>query len=286
MWPWILGGWTILSVLVAVLSHRMRRSQVLFAPEWLSFLKEFEEELTNHHPDVSYCGLDPKQMTVVIRVREQETSIPLDRLFGHFQAFPEAMSRLVDQLVEDIVSAGLHYTWDHAFSEVAMDLLPQIRNRAWAESRRFGDGGLVYRALGEDLVVTYVIDGPGSMIFVCRAHLKQWGRSEEDLYRLASRNLERLCEAPLPRAGDAMLMHSGDGYDAARVLLLDPESDEKLLVAMPDRDVLWIGTEDGQDLSLLMAVNEELNRNAAHPVSPHVYRWSSGHLKAVSDVGG
>lgn len=285
MWPWILGGWTILSVLVAALFHRTRRSQALFAPQWLSFLKEFEEELTNRHPDVSYCGLVPKQMAVVIRVREQETSIPLGRLYGHFQAFPEAMSRLVDQLVEDIVSAGLHYPWDHAFSEVAMDILPQIRSRDWAESRRFGDGGLVYRALGDDLVVSYVIDGPGNMIFVCRAHLKQWGRSEEDLYRLASGNLERLCEAPLPREGDAMLMHSGDGYDAARVLLLDPESDEKLLVAMPDRDVLWIGAEEGQDLSLLMAVNEELNRNAAHPVSPHVYRWSSGHLEAVSDVG-
>ncbi len=287
MWPWILGGWVFLSVGVAAVFHRLRRSQALFAPEWQGFLRDFADELARRHPDVTYCGLVPKRMSVVVRVRDQETPIPLNALFRHFQAFPDSMPRLVDRLVEDILDAGLDYTSDHVFADVAIDILPQIRRRAWAESRRFGDEGLVYRALGDDLVIAYVIDDPTSMVFVCRAHLRQWSRSEEDLYRLASGNLERRTkeEPPVPGEGSACLLHSGDGYDAARVLLLDPESSEGLLVAIPDRDMLWVGAETGRDLAMLMAVNEELNRNASHPVSPHLYRWSDGELKAVSAVG-
>lgn len=284
MWAWILGGWAVLSIAAVALYSWLRRPRTSLGPEWLDFLRLFEEELTLRHPDVAYCGLAPNRMAVVIRVQDQETPIPLGQLFRHHQAFPDALAPLVDQVVEDITVAGLDDPSDHAFSDVATDVMPQIRSRAWVDFRRFGDGGLVYRSLGDDLVVAYVIDDPASMVFICRAHLKQWGRTEEDLYQLASRNLERLCEAepPVSGGGDGVLQYNGDGYDAARVLLLDREDSEGLLVAIPDRDMLWVGADTGQDLARLMAVNEELNRNAAHPVSPRLYRWSRGQLEAVS----
>lgn len=284
MWPWILLGWTVLSLGAVVVFRWLKRSPSVMGPEYVRFLETFQRELALRHPDVQYCGLLPRRMVVVIRVRGQETPILLGRLYRHYQAFPDAFGNLIDRLVEDVEAEGLDRTSDHSFGEVATDIMPQIRSRAWVDSRRFGDGGLVYRSLGDDLVVTYVIDDPVTIVFICRAHLKQWGRSEEDLYQLASRNLERRCHAQLlaPGSDNDLLLNTGDGYDAARVLLLDPES-EGLLVAMPDRDVLWVSSAHDANLGQLMKANLELNQNAAHPVSPRLYRWEHGQLTAVSE---
>jgi len=80
-------------------------------------------------------------------------------------------------------------------------------------------------------------------------------------------------------SSEAVLLQSGDGFDAARVLLLGGQDD--LLVAVPDRDVLWAGPAAGQDLSQLMRKTARLAERAEHPVSPNVYRVSDGRLEPV-----
>jgi hypothetical protein len=50
-------------------------------------------------------------------------------------------------------------------------------------------------------------------------------------------------------------------------------------VAMPDRDVLWVAREEGQDLAQLMSVTEAMARSAPHPVSTSVFRVTGGHLE-------
>ena len=122
---------------------------------------------------------------------------------------------------------------------------------AWIEQQaRFGDGALVHRPLMEDLHIVYVIDDPHAMVFVCRAHLRQWRRSAEDVHRLAIANLQRRAGvvSQVAAAGDPVLLQTGDGYDAARVLALDHA--DGLLVAIPDRDVLWLARDEGQSLEI------------------------------------
>jgi hypothetical protein len=82
-----------------------------------------------------------------------------------------------------------------------------------------------------------------------------------------------------------VLLRTGDGFDAARLLLLDPDRAEGLLVAVPERDLLWLGNYQGQDLAQLMARNEEQSQQAAHPLSPHLYRVQGGHLVQVGPEG-
>jgi hypothetical protein len=119
------------------------------------------------------------------------------------------------------------------------------------------------------------------MVFVCRAHLQRWRRSVADLHQLALRNLQRRGGASVAEfsTGDPVLLQTGDGYDAARVLLL-PES-EGLLVALPDRDTLWIGHEEGNDLVALMRQAGAMARAAPHPVSQNLYRVRDGYLEPV-----
>jgi uncharacterized protein YtpQ (UPF0354 family) len=132
-------------------------------------------------------------------------------------------------------------------------------------------------------VVVYVIDDPHTMVFVTRRHLAQWGKKEEDVFHLALGNLRRLGQATvghLASAPQSLLLQTGDGYDAARVLLL--EQTEGLLVAIPDRDLLWVGPEQGQDLATLMATASNVARDAPHPVSSEVFRFRNGQLEPLA----
>jgi len=276
-------AWCGASLLVAVIHHRMRSAQPRLGADVSTFLARFEAELARSHRDVRFLGMLPGQLVAILEVRGQETPVPIQGLVRHVTAFPDSLGVVVDQLIDEIEEIGLEQPDDREFAEIVADLMPQVRSVAWVERHgRFGDSTLVSRPLTDDLCVTYVIDGPHCMTFVCRAHLRRWGRTDDDLHNLALANLRARCGGTPDPADEPGLYATGDGYDAARMLLLDPERCDGLLVAVPDRDVLWVGAEENADLASIMAVNEDLNRRASHPVSPSVFRIRSGGLERVS----
>ena len=86
-----------------------------------------------------------------------------------------AIARLDGVYLRDV---GLDRSDELEFGAAAPLLMPQVRSREWLIAQgTFGDSGLIHTALNEDLVVVYVVDDESSMLFVCRAHLKRWGRS-------------------------------------------------------------------------------------------------------------
>ncbi|MCA8950110.1 MAG: hypothetical protein KDE27_11455 [Planctomycetes bacterium] len=254
-----------------------------FSPEVAAFLVRFETLIAEQHPGVEFRTMLPEQFACLLEVDGQETPLSLHDAFRHEQAFPSGFGSYVTQLIAEIREVGLDRVGDVDLAIAVAHVLPQVRSRAWLEARGcFGDSGLVYRRLNDELVTVYVIDDPQCMVFVCRAHLQRWRKSEADLHNLALANLERLDPArrdALRNVSGPQRVTVGDGYDAARVLLLDEI--EGLLVAIPDRDLLWVGSESEVDLPSLMADTEELARSAAHPVSPHVFRVRASGLEAV-----
>jgi uncharacterized protein YtpQ (UPF0354 family) len=284
MWLWGVLGWCLVAVVVAAAHHRIRRMQEVANPEIASFLVRFENELHRSHPDVAFLGMLPGRFVCLLRVSGQETPVPLHDAYRHAEAYPDAFPRMVDRLLRDVTDVALDRIDDLDFAEAAPRLLPQVRSRHWLQQQGcFGDSGLVHRRLNDELVTVYVVDDPNCMVFVCRAHLQRWRKSEVDLHNLAVGNLARLGTAGLAGVAatqEPVLVQSGDGYDAARVLLL--EGTEGLLVAIPDRDTLWVGPEGGQNLERLMATTDEIAREAAHPVSPTVFRLTGGQLQAVT----
>lgn len=284
MWLWIVAGWCATSVLLAVLHHRLLRLQPALMPEVEAFLLAFETQLARH-PQVQYRGLLPGQFACLLRVRGQDTPLSLYDLHRRVEAFPDRFAATVDQLVSEIEEIGLDRIADHEFGHVATAILPQVRNRKWVDAQgRFGDSALVQRPLNAELSVVYVIDDPHTMVFVCRAHLTAWRRQEEDLHRLALGNLQRRAGgAALPLSHEPLLLQTGDGYDAARVLLLDETArSDSLLVAVPDRDTLWVAQEEGQNLASLMAATEAMAQQAPHPVSDRLFRFRAGRLEPVA----
>jgi CheY-like chemotaxis protein len=177
---------------------------------------------------------------------------------------------------------------DHTLADHAGAVLPQVRTDAWvrAQAPRFGDAALVTRSLSADLRVCYVIDLPAAIVFVTQAHMRAWRVDEAALYRAACANLRRRGggELPMPEQGAApVLMQLGDGYDAARLLLLDPSRAEGLLVAVPERDAFWMGKPDDADLARLMNVTRAQSEASPYPVSASLYRMSGGELVRVSE---
>ena len=105
------------------------------------------------------------------------------------------------------------------------------------------------------------------------------------MFQLARQNLARcsVSTIPLPDGTrSSVLLRSGDGYDAARVLLLEEDQLEGLLIAMPEQEVLWLGQESEHSLESLSALNHEQNQRAPRPVSPQLYRMQDHELMPVS----
>ncbi|MCA8974199.1 MAG: hypothetical protein KDC98_05725 [Planctomycetes bacterium] len=283
MWLWALLGWLAVSCLAVFLHHRFQRSQARFSPEVAAFMLRFETILAERHPDVGFLGILPDQFACLLEVEGQETPVALQGAFRHEAAFPDAFPDFVGRLIEEIREVGLDRFEDLDFAFAAPQLLPQVRSQEWlAQKGCFGDSGLVHRRINDQLAVVYVVDDPNCMVFLCRAHLSRWRKSEQDIHNLALANLARLDPIQLDRlrsVSESVRVDVGDGYDAARVLLLDEA--EGLLVAIPDRDVLWVGNEHLTDLETLMADTRGIADRASHPVSGDVFRVTAGQLEVV-----
>jgi len=283
MWLWVSLGWCLLALAGVAVHHRLRTGASRYPPEVAAFVLQLENELAASHPDVQFLGMLPDRFACLLRVDGQETPVGLYEAFRHAEAFPESFDRMTSRLVADIREVGLDSAEDLEFAVAAAQLLPQVRSRAWIEQQgTFGDSGLVSTPINDELATVYVVDDSNCMVFICRAHLKRWQKDVADLHNLALGNLRRLGSNGLdPSTDGPVLLQSGDGFDAARLLLL--EQQEGLLVAVPDRDTLWAGAPDGQNLEQLMAATEELAEKATHPVSPSLFRVTDGRLEAVRE---
>ena len=102
------------------------------------------------------------------------------------------------------------------------------------------------------------------------------------IFHLAHQNLRRLSnwEVPVPgEHGGPTRLHSGDGYDAARVLLLDPSQAEEFLIAIPERDTLYLGREEDRPSMISLMATEK--GDSEHPVSHEVYRLRDQQLVPI-----
>ncbi len=275
------AGWFALAGALAATWHLLRSKRPAYPPEVVAFLRELES-LLQGHDGVEWLGMLPGRFACLLRVRGQETPVSLHELLRRSLAFPDKLPQAVTQLLLEIEEVGLDRIDHHEFGGVAADLMPQVKSLAWVEQQgRFGDSAIVRRRFGDDLAIVYVIDDSNSMTFVCRAHLKRWNRSADDVHHLAMQNLRTRCAPAMPVAqkGAPVLLQTGDGYDASRVLLMP--RDEGVLVAMPDRDVLWVAFDEGQDIDALEHRAAAMASVASHPVSGSVYRLAeAGPLHA------
>jgi hypothetical protein len=134
---------------------------------------------------------------------------------------------------------------------------------------------------GTGLEINLVIDYPNTMAYVTEEMLKKTNKSSEDLLDLALANLRSITDEDffdqVSDELDIFVGHSGDGYDAARALLIEdllPNSPAGFLVAIPSRDELAVWPVSYEALSKIHVIKlfaEDNFRNHAYPVTDDVY---------------
>jgi hypothetical protein len=157
------------------------------------------------------------------------------------------------------------------FEEARRALRPRLRERSYLDVRRLllrlrnrDADDLPHRPLGDDLVVTLVIDLPNSMMEISGETLARWDVTFEQALGAARQNLRTASAGRLePAAPGVWASPWKDNYDASRLLL--PELLEGMglkgdAVAMvPNRDTLLLaGSEDPRGLATMVSLAEPL----------------------------
>lgn len=123
-------------------------------------------------------------------------------------------------------------------------LLPRLTQEGLLAEGR-GDDPLVHSPSGlPGLVVTYVLDGEYSVMYLTRSRLAELGLEAAALQERALGNLRRTFPAQVVRQAvdqkQMTMMRAGDSFDATRLLLVPSvlEEGEALAAVIPDRETL------------------------------------------------
>lgn len=137
---------------------------------------------------------------------------------------------------------------------------------------------------GEGLSVVYVIDLPTAWRQVDAALACDWGLDPEAVHARALENLTRLTQSQghgptvLPGPAPILVYHLGDGFDAARLLILDrlhPEA-AGFIFTFPVRDQLMVIPRAELPEPVIAALRiqaEQEHHSLDHPLSPEVWQW-------------
>jgi hypothetical protein len=134
---------------------------------------------------------------------------------------------------------------------------------------------------GTPLEINLVIDYPNTMAYVTDEMLAKTGKAGEDVLDLALANLKRETPhdffEPVCDELDIYVGHTGDGYDAARALLIEdllPESPAGFWVAVPSREELAVWPVSFPALEKVHVIKlfaQGNYRDHAYPVTDEVF---------------
>ncbi len=164
----------------------------------------------------------------------------------------------------------------------AAALLPKVERARFVRaydavvSGRGGDlavEGLYYRDFGGGLITTYVQDEGWKFNYIPRGRVTGWDASPDTVHSVGRSNLYH--RAALDH--HAREVGLGDGYDAARAIIIDDVFYDRgdangVLVAVPGRDLLMVGPD------LDAAVVAQAYAGSKYPISPEIYRFKDNRV--------
>lgn len=211
-----------------------------------AFSAEVERRL-EQQPEIEILSRSANDIDM--RVRGLGVRASLEPFYATYANHPDQLEMLISNFVE----AALGFVPDRSIDDydtLSERILPMLKPISiLAEIRERKVPLLAYQLFLADLIVTYVIDEPQSVVYINEAHMERWGVSERDLHEQAIANLQqRTLERDYTVAGDdgqrLFIWNTGDGYDATRLLLSDMllqwqgQVDGSLVIGIPNRDFL------------------------------------------------
>lgn len=188
----------------------------------------------------------PEAVDVVL-ADEQQVSLQNIRANYNLSDHPdEDLRGLVERHFGQLLSAAIPKIDDLSHEDVKDRLYPQVMPAEYVESAPLR---LISFPLSNEVSVGLVADFPETYMYLREIDLQRWDVAADDLFDQAQKNLEELTQSvQLQLAGadkDVFIaVTSGDGYDAARILIptfqafLSQHLGETFRFAIPNRDFL------------------------------------------------
>jgi uncharacterized protein YtpQ (UPF0354 family) len=236
---------------------------------------EFTEELAELLEQALDVGtIGRRHLALHLRWNGRPIVIELENFYAHYRRDAAHLPTIAQALIESVRSHGTGET-PVRFEDVKARIFPMLKPAALlAEVHERGIPMLAYRLFLADLAIFYVIDERQSVAYINEEHLRSWGVQEPILYQIALENLLQASVKPgtctVVGEGERRLMiySTGDGYDAARLLLTEllAEWQEhlpgQLVIGIPQRDFL-IGFSDA-DSGIFRQVAHQVARDSTH----------------------
>lgn len=232
-------------------------------------------------------GPEPFQLTIR-RGRAGDLRFNLDSFYQQYREQPGALDRLF--------AARLRRLDQECDSEALFGaplILPVLRPATFLES---AGGPIVYRRMLSDMVVTYAAHYAQGMRYLLPQDLAAWNVGRDHLEVIALTNLALMfrngmkftgLEADREGRSQMLMLSYVDARPYGAPLMLLPEVwawlEEMLedvpIVGIPERGSLMAAGEKAQLLGRLRHDVQERHREAAFPVSEHLFCLENGRIR-------
>jgi uncharacterized protein YtpQ (UPF0354 family) len=234
--------------------------------------------------DLDASGFGQK-VRVAARTTLDTLSLPLDKPYAEYRAHPERLDAILHQLVKDAKTRMANGNSHSGFGEVRSLILPVLKPEVVV--RRLTDEPASTPFPGH-LHVLYAVQRPNEFLTVTRDDVARWKRPLAEIHRIALANLLRETHREQPLRCEEKLCGwaSGDGYDAARMLV--PEL-RREIVAKIGRAVYAVPRESvfvALPINLADRIRTKVVRDfvtAPNPVSEDIFVERGGELVVLPE---
>jgi hypothetical protein len=246
-----------------------------------AFTERVAAAMREASPDATVTVTAPR--TLEIRFADGTSSTQsLDNLWLQCTNHPETCDSSTERVVR--VVAGRQATSSSAVSRERV--VATVKDRAWLDGVENSGVKPIARPFAGDLSKVYMLDLPDAMRLVVMGDLKTLKVTEDELDALAMDNLARQLTAfphePAGEGSPVRVLHVGDSYESARLLLhgrwrdLKSEVKGELLASAPSRDyVYFVGSgESPETLRDFRQRMQGISESESHPISPQILRWT------------
>lgn len=240
----------------------------LLNPE--AFATQMEERLRTTG-DIEIHGREG--LTLRIRVSQSDLAINIQNYYDAYVREPDELEAIAETLLRSLQSYNTARAAS-SFADLRERVYPMLKPISLLLTIRERNlPMIVYRPFLADLIITYVVEEPGSVAYISEQHLESWSVAEHELHEQAMANLrrrtaERGAHTVAGEGAQRLVVFSAqDGFDATRLLLPDliepwgAQLPGTLVVGIPNRDFLIIFSD--ADRAILTAVAHQIQREAA-----------------------